>query len=467
VKFDRRKLFDTDARLASLWYNVFCGVYRSALAREDVAANLVEHLSFHDPRLVLTAGMTEPYYASSYIDEAIDRAVKPTINAAARRHAAPLSCRRPDPKKIAVVSDCWHYYHSAYRINAAFVEALHGSYHLTLIHSLAEEKGLDTSTFDEVLRLETRDGALRVESLRESDFQLIYFPDIGMTDISLMLANSRLAPIQICSLGHSVSTWGAAIDYFISGVDVERQQAPEENYSERLVLLPGMGAIHNRPRYQPTQPVKDVPEVTINCPWSAHKICHRFLRTLRKVLDSAALPLRLRLFPGVGISQDNGHLPFLRDLRAALGDDAILDIWPQLPYDEYMRYLEQGDFTLDSYHFAGCNTVADSLYLRKPTLVWEGDKWYNRIGPAMLRLVGLHDLIAGNEEQYIAKALELIGDAGKRRAITTHLQAVDLDKTLFSTGDASAFRSAVDFLIANHEELRTSGSRLPIVIPKN
>ena len=38
---------------------------------------------------------------------------------------------------------------------------------------------------------------------------------------SIALANMRIAPIQITSPGHSVSTWGADIDYFISGADVE------------------------------------------------------------------------------------------------------------------------------------------------------------------------------------------------------------------------------------------------------
>ncbi len=141
-----------------------------------------------------------------------------------------------------------------------------------------------------------------------------------------------------------------------------------------------------------------------------------------------------------------------------------MDIWPQLPYADYMRYLEQGDLTLDSFHFAGCNTIADSLYLRKPTLVWEGSKWYNRIGPAMLRLVGLDDLIATSEDEYVEKALELIRDAGKRAAITNKLQAVDFDATLFSTVHAPAFRRVVAYLIANHEELKRQGSRSPIVI---
>ena len=157
---------------------------------------------------------------------------------------------------------------------------------------------------------------------------------------------------------------------------------------------------------------------------------------MRKLLDRASAPVRLRIFPGVGISEHNAHFAFLSDLRGALGEAVTLDVWPQLDYRQYMRYMEEGDLTLDSFHFAGCNTVADSLFLRKPTVIWEGDKWYNRIGPAMLRLVGLDELICTSEEEYLDKALLLIRDEAKRAEVTAKLQAADLDATLFSTQQA-------------------------------
>ena len=63
-------------------------------------------------------------------------------------------------------------------------------------------------------------------------------------------------------------------------------------------------------------------EVIINCPWSAHKVTAPFLATIRKLLERVTAeggpPVRLRIFPGVGISEHNAHLPFLNDLRLAL-----------------------------------------------------------------------------------------------------------------------------------------------------
>ena len=85
--------------------------------------------------------------------------------------------------------------------------------------------------------------------LADNEFALVYFPDIGMTKFSICLANLRVAPIQVAGVGHSVSTFGADIDYYMSGADVETPDRPERFFSERLVLLPGCGSVNELPTY--------------------------------------------------------------------------------------------------------------------------------------------------------------------------------------------------------------------------
>ena len=301
-------------------------------------------------------------------------------------------------------------------------------------------------------------------SLASNDFAAVYFPDVGMTLPSIMLANCRIAPIQLCSPGHSVSTWGAEIDYYVTGAEVEIPDGPERNYSERLVLLPGMGVVHNRPRYEPTGRRKSVPEVVINFPTSGQKLNYRFLQTLRKLLEQVHRPVRFRFFPGV-LNQMNGYLPFLAEVRQVLGrTSALLEVHPFLNYRDYMGFMEEGDLTLDAYHFGGCNTVADSLFVRRPMVVWQGDKWYNRIGGAMLRKAGLDDLVCDSEKEYLERALRLVHDDAWRNELTARIRAADLESTVFTESDAPAFRRAVEFLIANHKRLRSEPDRRAIRI---
>ncbi len=464
VRIDRKPLFDTNPQIASFWYNQFCSVYKTGLAREEVACHLAEHLAYHDERMTLSLDMQEEYFASTYLGGDADKEVKPFLNEVVRRSIKRLKCdNKPNPKKIAVISDFWYPSHSVYRTLAGYIRPLKGDYHLTLFHVMTDRERLDVSMFDEVHRLAFTNSVLAVERLLTNDFQVVYFPDIGMTLPSIMLANHRIAPIQIMGTGHPVSTWGAEIDYFFGGKLVDQRDHPERNYSERLVLLPGMGAIHDRPLYEPTGAKKTTEEILVNCPWMGQKINAKFLGTFRKLLARLERPVRFRLFPGV-VSRDNSYIPFAADVQDALGADARLDIMPYCPYPKYMRLLEEGDLTLDSYHFAGSNTVAENLFLRKPTVSWEGDKWYNRIGPSMLRLVGLDELICRSEKKYLEKAHALIHNDEWREELTAKLRAADLGATVFSTEYASSFRRALEYLVANDERLKAEGSREPIVI---
>jgi hypothetical protein len=464
VHFDRGRLFEAHPQAASQWYNCFCNGYLTAFVRDEVARHFAEHLAHHDPRMTLVLEMQEPYYGSTYLDGAIDREVKPFLNQVVRRSIPQLRCaNHPDPRKIAVFSDMWFPGHSVYRNYSAYVRELRKDFHLTFfsIHRAVEE--LDAGLFDEAHRLEWQNNVLRIDRLQNNNFMVAYFPDIGMTLGSIMLANHRIAPIQVCSPGHSVSTYGADIDYFLSGADVETPDAPERHYSERLVLLPGMGVIHNRPAYRPTGRTKATAEIVCNCPWYAQKVNARFCRTLRRLLEQSRRPVRLRMFMGLG-GKLNTFLPFFHDLRQALGSAGAVELVRSVPYDEYMGMMEEGDLALDSFHFGGCNTIADNLVLGKPTLVWEGDKWYNRIGPAMLRAAGLDWLVCGSEEEYLAKAFTLIHDDGRREELAAQTRAADLDGTVFSTAHAPAFARAVHHLIAHHDELRRGGLRQAVVI---
>ena len=328
IRFDRRAFFDAHPQLASLWYCKFCSLYKTALVSKDACQHMEEHLSYHDERMTLTTDIAEPYFGSTYVDGVIDRHVKPFLNNVVRRSARFTAENKPNPKKIAVISDLWCPTHSVYRNYLAFVKEMAKDFHLTFFHVFKGREELDVSDFHEVHRLDFRDGSLDIGPLASNDFVAVYFPDVGMTLSSIMLANYRLAPIQFCSPGHSVSTWGSEIDYFVSGADVEVAEAPEKRYSERLVLLPGMGVIHNQPLYTLAGRKKGVPEVVMNFPTSGQKLNYKFLQTLRKLLDQVRRPLRFRFFPAV-LNQKNGYLPFLTEVQQVLGrSSAILDVKP-------------------------------------------------------------------------------------------------------------------------------------------
>lgn len=467
VRFDRAGLFAANPELASVWYTCFGGNFHGGLIDPGVCAHLAEHYAF-DPQIFHSSdNIADVYYGSSYVDGSSDRPVKEAINRFFQK--AQSGCKvnnRPNPKKIAVMSCLWWTGHSSYRIHAAFVEALKDDYDMTLFHMPIAGRPPDSRFFKDVQELKVRNGALDVAPLADNEFALVYFPDIGMTKFSICLANLRIAPIQVAGVGHSVSTFGADIDYYMSGVDVETPDRPERFFSERLLLLPGCGSVNELPIYTRQGRVKTVPEFVLNCPWSAQKLNHRLMHMLREVIRRSKKQLCFRIFVGTSLLRHASYLPCLRQLTAMLAP-AKVELIPKLHYQPYMALMEEGDLTIDAFHYGGCNTMADSLYLGKPMASLEGERWYNRIGPQMLRLVGEPGLIATTDQEYIDLIVRLIHDDDLRQASAQRIQNADLNATIFDRSDARYFREAIDYLIGNHDRLSREKKRTPIRIKRD
>jgi hypothetical protein len=452
IRFDRKILFDTNPELASLWYLIYSYIFYPGLLTKTSYENLREHFKFKHPRLRIFSEIQEVYFGSTYAGPDMDRDIKGVVNLSMREIAARIPPLRnnPKPNKIAVFSACWFATHSVYRNYYAYLKALKEKFHLTFFQ-LGRYNQQEVSLFDEVNVVDIVDGLPDLSKLRDNDFQIAYWPDIGMSPHSIFLANLRIAPIQICSPGHSVSTFGADIDYFITGADVEEPVNPQQHYSERLVLLPGMGVIHNRPLYEIQGLKKTTNDFIINCPWTCQKVNYPFLETLKKLIARSPRKFKLRLFIGASSYRQNDHLPFARDLIATLGQENV-ELYHSLDYKAYMTHMEVGDLSIDSFHFGGCNTISDSLFVRVPTVTWEGTKWYNRIGSEMLRLVGVPECIATNEDEYLSICLKLINDDEYRASIRAKIQKADLDRTIYNTDDAPYFLTAVEQILANHEK---------------
>ena len=449
LKIDRKIFFDIDPRIASLWWCQFGEIYRGGFVSDDVCSQMNQHLDQIDQRFILSAGVEAIYFGCTYVDGDRDRFVKTKINDCARRSMNQIPIRpKPNPRKIAVVSDCWKRGHSVYRTLAEYVRALRPEFHVTGIRSLLSKEEYDDSLFDATIKLEVNNGVLDIGVLQDNDFAAIYYPDIGMTAPSIMLSNVRIAPLQLIGTGHPVSTWGSQIDWFVGGQLTDRLDNPEQNYTEKLLLLPGYGAVHQLPTYQMRGQKKAVNKIVINCPAYAQKVNPTMVRTWRRVFDRVKDKVIIRLFAGGVLSTFAAYLPFLIRLRQGCGVDLPMEVVPNLAYDIYMQAMEEGDLACDSFHFGGSNSVADSLHLRKPIVCLEGKYWYNRIGPAMLRDIGLEkELVAKNEDEYVDKICRLVEDDGYREDVTNRLKAIDLNKDVFSLQYAGAFREALKELI--------------------
>ena len=460
-----KPFFDANPLLASLWYSCLWN-WADTYVDPGVLHNYEHFLACADDRFEpFDSDLICGYFRCTYVDNGRDRFLKRIFNRAIARYCSGVKMRNnPNPRSLAVVSAYWNGQHAVYRAFAPYVEELARSYDLTLVNMSPPGRNLppETSLFKRVLNIEASPARIDVSSVIENDFQLAYFPDVGMSQESVYLANLRLAPIQCMGTGHPVSSASPCMDYFMSGAEVETPDRPEENYDERLVLLPGLSVHPVRPRYAPSRPPPPG-DFIINCPWMHMKNNHRMARALRKILDRASRPVMFSIFPGCGATSNSSYMATIQDFAAILPERSFI-IQPDLAYEEYMRRLELGRFTLHSYPFGGGTTAVDALILGKPLVVLRGRHEYNRYSATLLKRIGLDELAADSLDGWIDICVELVNDEARLADVTRRVREADLDNGIFRVADAAGLRRAFDHLIRHDATLRREGGRQPIHI---
>ena len=434
--------------LVSRWLYQTWKVVFSGNCSEKVTANLQRFLSQMDHRILPAMDMQELYFGCTYLGIPEERRAKELVNQSIQRNISVSVRCNPDPRKVAVFSEYWSNGHSVHRTLGQYIEALKPHFHITFLHSLREADHLDTALFDEVIRIPFNDGSLDLSPIMNNEFSALIFPDVGMTLPSILMVNMRIAPAQMIMTGHPVSTFGAHTDYFISGSEVDVPMIAKQNYTERLVLLPGYGAVHEIPSYAIQGKKKSTTDVLINCSWYGQKIHWHCLDTVNAAMKRCKNRVKLRIFSGFAPVNHKGYPAFLNEISRRM-TNCWVEIVPHISYPEYMGLMEEGDFAIDVFPFAGSNTVADNLHLRKPTLVREGFRWFNRIGTAMLRSANLHELIATSDHEYVEKLVRLVDDVDYRNNCRDILAKVDLENTVFSPKGAKEFAQFVQNIANN------------------
>jgi CRISPR-associated protein Csy1 len=134
-------------------------------------------------------------------------------------------------------------------------------------------------------------------------------------------------------------------------------------------------------------------------------------------------------------------------VQRALGERGVpprrqLKFLPRLPGDAFRRVLATADVVLDTVRWSGGNTSLDAIAAGVPLVAMEGRFMRGRQTAAMLRMLGLDELIADGAEGYVALARALAHD----RARNAHLREAMAQRrpTLFGQGACTtAFADAL------------------------
>jgi protein O-GlcNAc transferase len=261
-----------------------------------------------------------------------------------------------------------------------------------------------------------------IEQLTTDDLDILVYTDIGMWPPATMLAALRLAPVQCTSWGHPITSGLPNIDYFLSGDLMEPVDA-DRHYSERLIRLPNLGVSYpypGTPQQLPRRAHFGLPEdavVYLSCQ-SLYKYLpqddHVFAEIAKAVPNSIVVFLQFGQPAVDAIFRERLERAFA---RLGLQSEQRCILLRQMDYLEYRGLMNVADVFLDTIHWAGANTTYDAVATGLPVVTMPGDFMRGRHCYAILRMLGLDELVAADKAEYVAIAARLGSDSAWRKEI--------------------------------------------------
>jgi protein O-GlcNAc transferase len=266
-----------------------------------------------------------------------------------------------------------------------------------------------------------------IAAIRQQNLDVLIYPEVGMHPLTLQLAALRLAPVQATTWGHPETSGLPTMDLYISADALEPTGA-SDNYSEKLVALPNLGVY-----VEPLAPaVVEISLRSLNlpsdeplllCPGSPFKysplyddVWINIAKQLRKKLFKKSSGGRLVFFRSRSDIMDRFLESRLRTAfdKADVEFDAHVSIIPMLDRSRFFGLMRQSALMLDTLGFSGFNTALQAVECDLPVLAFEGQFMRGRLASGIMHQLDLPELVAKTPEEFIQKAIELAGDAGRR-----------------------------------------------------
>ncbi|KPA15712.1 O-linked N-acetylglucosamine transferase, SPINDLY family [Candidatus Magnetomorum sp. HK-1] len=238
-----------------------------------------------------------------------------------------------------------------------------------------------------------------------------------LVDLAGHSANNRLmifahkpAPVQVTYLGYPNTTGLSTVDYRITDM-ISDPPGTDKLYIEKLIYIEPCFLCYLPPKETHKNILKEKNStLTFGSFNNIGKLNDTLLSTwssiLKKMPDSKLI-LKSGGFTGTDIKS------YWRDKFIKHGvSDHQLEFLGYIPdSDDHLSAYHSIDIALDTFPYNGTATTFEALWMGTPVITLAGNSHVSRVGCSILKALGLKDLIARSQEEYISKAIGLAKDA--------------------------------------------------------
>ncbi|MEK7435969.1 MAG: glycosyltransferase [Pseudomonadota bacterium] len=269
----------------------------------------------------------------------------------------------------------------------------------------------------------------------------------GHTNGNRLAAFARKpAPVQVTYLGYPATTGMSAMDYRISDARLDPPGAADGYYTETLLRLPHSLWCFRPPASMPAPgplPASQSGQITFGSLNSMLKLRPATIALWSRLLLS--IPRSRLIIASVEAGEASLRIA-AEFARHGVPADALSFRAP-LARAQFWALSGEIDIALDSFPCNGGATTCETLWLGLPVLSLAGELFQSRAGLSLLSVIGLPELVAQSESDYLRIARELASDrerlAQLRRGLRQRMRASPLlDETGFTRSLEALYREA-------------------------
>lgn len=337
-----------------------------------------------------------------------------------QRQLAPPAPSRSDRIRVAFVTS-YLYRHTISKLFVGWMQHLDRDRFAVSVLSCSHFEDEFTAAVAEHTPVHRLPGDLlgAARAVLEHQPDVVIFPELGMDPFVLQLAALRLAPQQMLSWGHPVTTGLSTVDVFLSSQAMAVE--PDRAWTtETRVDLPGLSICYDRP---------SLPDGSFDLPLpdAPLALCVQNLRKYRPFTDALHVEIARRA-PEARLVFVSSHRPALTQSywerlgrafdRAGLVLDDHAVLLPRLTQARWMHLMAAGTLFLDGPGWSGGNTALEAFAAGTPCLAFPGDTFRGRHSLGMVRELGLPSLEGQTAEDYVDKAVHLLTHPRHCQAVT-------------------------------------------------
>ena len=259
------------------------------------------------------------------------------------------------------------------------------------------------------------------------NIHILVFPHIGIDPITTQIASLRLAPFQCTSWCHPVTTGLSTIDYFLSSECMEPANG-QEHYTEQLILLPNIAVSYPKPDI----PERSLSREAFDIPNNAivYLSCQnpkKYLPQYDAIFANIAQKVRRAKFIFLSHSCNHRIMSVFKQrmqrsfMERGLCYDDFCIVLPWLDEYTYLQLNLVSDIYLDTIGWSGGFTTLKAIACCLPVITYPYHLMRGRHSYGILKMLGVIDTIAKDEQDYVNIAIKLGLDPTLRNKIANQI----------------------------------------------